>query len=334
MLVSRHLRCRWHFPFPPGDLTTGGVAKPVYALLGPDNFLQTLRLSEVLNQMPPGVQRVDVDGERAELADVLDELRSFAMFGGGKLVVVRDADAFLTRFREQVEDYVASPADSATLVLRLPSLPKNQRIYKAIDKLGGILECEPPRDLAKWATERAKAAHQVTLPPDAARVLVDLVGDDLGRLDNEIAKLALEAEGGKIDPAKVSSAVAFQREQEMSDLTKALATGDTAEALRRWRNLVQLDPSSEFRAVTWLGMWLEDVAMALRGAAGKVSWKYGPRLPQMIETSKRLGESGRARALDLLAEIDHQSKTGVGDAAANVERFILELASTELAPAT
>ena len=49
--------------------------------------------------MPPDVQRTDFDGETAQLAEMLDELRSFAMFGGGKLVTVRNADAFLTRFR-------------------------------------------------------------------------------------------------------------------------------------------------------------------------------------------------------------------------------------------
>ena len=56
---------------------------------------------------------------------MLDELRSFAMFGGAKLVVVRDADEFIGRYREPLEDYAAKPADSGTLVLRLASLPKN-----------------------------------------------------------------------------------------------------------------------------------------------------------------------------------------------------------------
>jgi len=124
--------------------------------------------------------------------------------------------------------------------------------------------------------------------------------------------------------------VAFQREQEMWDLTNALAAGEAAEALRRWRQLVQLDPSAEFRAVTWLGMWLEDVRAALSGAAGKLTWKYKERFPQFLRTSNQLGPAGAARALDLLAEADHQSKTGVGDAAANVERFILELGAAEL----
>ena len=167
MLVSRHLRCRWHFPFPPGDLTTGGVAKPVYALVGPDNFLQTLRLSEVLNQMPPGVQRVDVDGDRAELADVLDELRSFAMFGGGgKLVVMRSADAFLERYRQQLEEYVAAPSDSATLVLRFDALPSNQRIHKAIAKVGQIEDCKAPKDVSRWVVDHARTAHGLALDPE------------------------------------------------------------------------------------------------------------------------------------------------------------------------
>ena len=42
-----------------------------------------------------------------------------------------------------------------------------------------------------------------------------------------------------------------------------------------------------------------------------------------METAAALGEAGSARAVDLLAEVDRQSKTGVGDAAANVERFLI-----------
>src|SRR3954454_8188242 len=119
------------------------MVKPVYALVGADAFLQTQRLKEILAQLPKDAQRIDVDGERAELADVLDELRSFAMFGGAKVVVVGNGDEFITRFREQLENYCQQPADSATLVLRVNSLPKTQRIAKAIAKTGQIIECAP-----------------------------------------------------------------------------------------------------------------------------------------------------------------------------------------------
>ena len=122
------------------------MAKAVYALVGADGLLQQEALGGIVREIGSDVQRVDVDGETAELADVLDELRSFAMFGGGgKVVAVRNGDEFVSRFREQLEDYVAKPSDSATLVLRLESLPSNQRIYKAISKTGEIVACQARR---------------------------------------------------------------------------------------------------------------------------------------------------------------------------------------------
>jgi DNA polymerase III delta subunit len=310
------------------------MLKPVYALVGPDSFLQLQALSSLLAQSPGSAQRLDIDGERAELADVLDELRSFSMFGDGKIVVVANADAFVTNYREPLEQYVAAPSSSATLVLRLSSLPANQRIHKAINKIGAIVKCDSPKDLSGWIVQHAKQAHQLLIKPDAARLLADLIGSDLGRIDSELAKLALQSEGKPVTPELISGTVAFQREQEMWNMTNELASGRPAEALRRWRQLVQLDPSTEFRAVTWLTMWLEKVNQALRMKRSGMNpftiaqqLKIWPREMQQpfLRTADTLGEPGVAEALDLLAEIDRQSKTGVGDAASNVERFMLSL---------
>jgi DNA polymerase-3 subunit delta len=308
------------------------MAKPVYALVGSDSFLQLQELACVAGELPKDAQRVDFDGETAQLGEVLDELRSFAMFGSGKVVVVRNADVFVSRFREQLEQYVAEPSSSGTLVLRLSSLPGNQRIHKLIAKHGAIVPCEPPKELAKWVIEHARKAHEITIAPDAARMLADLIGGDLGRLDTELAKLAINADSEKITSDLVAGNVVFTREREMWDLTNAMALGDTAEAMRRWRQLIQSDPSAEFRAVTWLGIWLSEVGMILTqgprsGAANKLRWKYkGDAFDKFVAAALAMGKDGYGRALDLLTEIDKQSKTGVGDAAENVERFILALA--------
>ena len=100
---------------------------------------------------------------------------------------------------------------------------------------------------------------------------------------------------------------------------------------------MQGDSSAEFRAVAWLCIWLENVRKALgmikRGdnpfTIGQ-TLRIWPRETQQkfVDTVKSLGENGRMRAVDLLAEIDFQTKTGVGDAAENVERFLLELAGS------
>ncbi len=239
------------------------MPKPVYALIGSDLFLQLDKLSLLLRELGSDVQRNDFDGETADLAEVLDELRTFTMFAGSKVVVIRSAELFITRFREPLERYIPDPSGTGALVLRCSTLPANQRIYKLILKAGQVLDCNPPKDLIKWATDRAKQYHQIQLLSDAGRMLCELVGDDLGRLDNELSKLALLTFDQKISAALVSSSVSFQREQEMWDMTNQLAAGNTDDAVRRWRQLVQIDPTTEFRAVTWLTMWLEKVRKAL-----------------------------------------------------------------------
>src|SRR5450432_3650466 len=124
------------------------MAKPVYALVGDDSFLQLQKLAQIRAQLPADAQNIELDGDHAQLADALDELRSFAMFGSTKLVIIRNADQFISRYREQLEDYLAKPSDSGTLVLRVNSLPGNQRIHKLIAKVGQIEKCEPPKDRA------------------------------------------------------------------------------------------------------------------------------------------------------------------------------------------
>ena len=314
----------------------------VVALVGPDAFLQLQGLGEVMRQAGRDAVRVDVDGDHADLASVLDEVRSFSMFGGRKVVVVNPAESFVTKHRERLEDYVSAPSDGATLVLRLATMPATTRLYKAVVKNGRVEKCEPPKDVAGWIVARGKSAHALAVQPEAARVLADHVGDDLSKLDNELAKLALLVEGNTVAPADVAAGVAFQREQQLSEMVNALAAGRTADAVRRWRRLLTTDNSAEFRAVTWLGIWLTNVrkfvAMRKAGQAPAAivqTLRIWPREMQgpFVETATALGDAGSARAIDLLAEVDRHSKSGVGDAAANVERFLIAVGRRAKPPA-
>ena len=301
--------------------------KPVHALVGNDLFLQLEKLYELLRAAGKEVQRLDVDGETAELGDVLDELRSFAMFSASKFVVVRNADDFIKRYREQLEEYVAKPSAGSVLVLRVSSLPSNQRIYKYIISNGQVHDCEAPKKLGEWINSRAKSTHKLTIKPDAAALLLDLIGPDLGRLDNELAKLALQT-NGIADVDAVSNSASFQREQEMFDMTNEVAAGNTAAALRRWRQLCRLDTSAEFRAVTWLGMWLEDVRTFLSSPQSfKNAWKYREKLPLFKKTASSLGPASANRLIEALAEVDYRSKNGLGEMKDNVERFLLSIAN-------
>lgn len=313
-------------------------AAPVYVLVGTDSFLQQQSMEAILEGRDEAVQRIDIDGPSAEPAEVFDELRSFAMFGGSRIVVVRDADEFITRNRESLEAFLQSfgaGADSGNvLVLRCGSFPKTTRLYKLIQKIGRVIAAEPPsaRELPRWIIHQGKTVHGIAVAPDAAALLADLIGVDLGSLDNELAKLALQAENGRVTPDMIAGGVAFRREQEMWSMTDHLAAGRPQEALRTWRQLLATDNSAEFRAVTWLAIWLEKSIGALRLAKqGRNAFAIARELriwpadnaEGLIRTARSLGESRLRRLTDRLAEIDYRTKTGLGDATRAVEDFIL-----------
>ncbi|HRK32841.1 MAG TPA: DNA polymerase III subunit delta, partial [Tepidisphaeraceae bacterium] len=310
--------------------------KSIYALVGDEPFLQILALKSLLAALPKDTNRVTLDGETAELGDVFDELRSFSMFGGGKLVVLRDADGFITRFRDQMEDYAANPVDSSILVLRCKSLPSTHRIAKLIAKVGTVIKCEPPKqsELAAWIIRHAREAHQLAVPADAAAQLADLIGVDLGKLDTELGTLALIAENGKITADAIRTTVAFQREQEMRALTEKVSEGNIIDTLKLWRQLLQTDPATEFRASTWLTIWVERLTRVRLKHAQKIPafviardlriWPAS-QTDSLIRMAQRLGEPGIRAAVTRLADADMRSKSGLGDFAANIEGFLLSL---------
>jgi DNA polymerase III delta subunit len=176
----------------------------------------------------------------------------------------------------------------------------------------------------------------VEVAADAAALLADLVGADLGTLDGELGKLALQAQRGRVTAESIADGVAFRREQEMWAMTDALAAGRPHDALRIWRQLVATDTSAEFRAVTWLGMWLEKSIGALRLASkgqGTYAIAQAMRIwpasnaEPLIRTAKSLGEARLRRATDRLAAVDFRTKTGLGEATRAVEAFILTAVS-------
>jgi len=81
----------------------------------------------------------------------------------------------------------------------------------------------------------------------------------------------------------------------------------------------------------WLERAIKALAMKKAGRTGQIAseLKIWPadKVTALLQTAARIGDAGLFRALNLLVEIDHQSKSGVGDAAENVERFLLTMAN-------
>ncbi len=220
--------------------------RPVCALVGDEAFFQRQALLE-LRDAVLGTEESDFsytafEGRKAEFRDVLEELSTVAMFGGDcRMVVVEEADDFVTRYRQQLEDYVAKPARSGVFVLLLKSLPSNTRLAKAVAADGLIVDCSAPRGAAlpRWLTAWAQQFHRFKLAQSAAEMLVEMIGPEVGLLDQELAKLALTAgPNGKITAETVSQSVGGWRAKTAWEMLDAALDGKAAKALSQLDRLL------------------------------------------------------------------------------------------------
>jgi DNA polymerase-3 subunit delta len=219
------------------------AAKGVAVLFGDEAFLKRLALGELKEQVLSGEDAefsVTVfDGRETPLRDVRDALSSRALFGGGRhLVVVEEADDFVSENRPALEDYVERPKSNSLLVLCVRGWPSTTRLAKALAERGLAIECKfpAPARLLKWLAGWSTGRHGATIDPAAAEMLIETVEPDLGLLDQELAKLsALAGTGGTITPELVRSAVGGWRAQTAWEMLDAALAGDARTAL------VQLD---------------------------------------------------------------------------------------------
>ncbi|MCB9953258.1 MAG: DNA polymerase III subunit delta [Planctomycetaceae bacterium] len=126
-----------------------------------------------------------------EWKDVRDELHTVSMFTTQRLVVVEEADDFITKYRSQLEEFADSPTRRSVLVLDANTWRKNTRLAKKVDESGLELECSElkGKQVAGWLTAEAKARFEKRLPSDAATLMTELAGTNLGLLNQELEKL-------------------------------------------------------------------------------------------------------------------------------------------------
>ncbi len=212
---------------------------PVCVLFGDEPYLKREVLlalrREVLGTGDGEFQFTAFEGSSARWREVLDELSTLAMFGGGKrLALVDEADEFVTRHRPELEDYAASPRPKSVLALDVKQWPTNTRLYKKVATDGLAIECKAPKPdaIARWLAGWAKQKHGAQLAPAAADMLVDLLGPELGLLDQELEKLALLAgQGGKVSAELVQRSVGSWRAKTAWDMLDAALAGNAKAAL-------------------------------------------------------------------------------------------------------
>ena len=180
----------------------------IRALFGGERFLKLLVIKNLLNSLLGENAEFNAnhsEGDSADWPDVVDQLSTMSLFGGDdpRIVIINNADGFVTKFRGRLEGYVKSPPSRGLMILDVGKWPSNTKLYKAIDKSGLQIQCDAPfvkrgrgkqpdeKKIADWLVAWAQTQHSFELPANCARTLMELTDCDFGRMDQELGRTAL-----------------------------------------------------------------------------------------------------------------------------------------------
>ncbi|MBI5232680.1 MAG: DNA polymerase III subunit delta [Coriobacteriales bacterium] len=215
-----------------------GDLKPVYLITGSEQLLLDQAVSRLHQRfVDAGGTDFDIthfDGENASVDEVVGVSNTLPFGAERRLVVVKNADKLNKESHETLAAYAGDPSPYAVLVLLAPKLAKNTRLYKAVDKLGGAAEYKAPakKDYPRWVAD-AFAARGRRLAPDAAELMVRLVGYDLRRLEIEIEKvIAFAASKESLGRDDVEGVVIASAGASVFEFLDALADRNAARAMR------------------------------------------------------------------------------------------------------
>jgi DNA polymerase-3 subunit delta len=295
---------------------------PVLVLYGSERYLklEMLKLIPGLADETEDVALTRVSGKDADLKSVCDELLTVSMFGDKRIVVIDDADDFVSQNRAVLEKYVAYPSKTSLLILDVKSWPKNTKLAKATDKIGLNLECGELKGaaLVKWLIRTAAEDHQKQIDRDAAALIVQLAGDSLGLLQQELEKLAsLVGDAETITPEDVTRVVGGWRIETTWAMLDAVRDGEMSTALECLNKLILAGDAPQkilggltftFRKLaeaTEYARQTRDLPGALR-SAGVFPAAIGPSERYL----KRLGFDKASRIFQMLIDADANMKGG------------------------
>lgn len=309
--------------------------RPICAIVGRDRFLRSEALERFLRggkEDADALGTARYEGDSADLAEVLDEARTPSLLEDYRVVVVDQADGFISANRAALERYAAAPSDTGSLILMCQSMPKSTRLYKIIAESGTIVHCDVPSGAAicGWITHRANDRYGKRIDRVAAQRLREMIGDAPGWLDAEIAKLATYVgERPEVTPKDIELLTGCRREEKIFAVTDAISNGDTATAISSWEQVLATDRAAPGRAIAGLAWGVRRLLAARADYESGVSIRELARKlytdPTVLKTRLQRTSIGglMQQQRDLLAA-DLAVKTGGSTVDVAVERFIVK----------
>ncbi len=213
------------------------VFKPIYWLEGEEEYFidKAVDYAEhhILSESEASFNLSIFYGKDAQWADVVNACRRYPMLAERQVVLLKEAQQM--KDLDKLESYLENPLGSTVFVVtyKEKKLDARKKFTKLIKEKGVLLTTKKMYDshLPEW-TQELLQSKGLTITPKGLALLVEHVGNDLTRIENEIDKLSMNL-GSRIHitEADIERYIGVSKDYNVFELQAALATKDLSRAI-------------------------------------------------------------------------------------------------------
>ena len=210
------------------DIKAGKI-KPIYFLMGEEPYYID-RLSDyiennVLTEEEKGFNQTVLYGRDVTVEDIVSAAKRYPMMAERQVIIVKEAQD-LAKTIDKFESYASDPMPTTVLVLcyKYKTLDKRKKVTKLFEKSGLVFESKKLYDnqVGQWIT-RVLQAKKYSIEPKASAMLVEFLGTNLEKINNELEKLQIILPvGSTISANHIEENIGFSKDFNIFELRKAI----------------------------------------------------------------------------------------------------------------
>ena len=220
------------------DIKKGNI-KPIYFLMGEEPYyidkICDVLIDNVLEEAQRSFNQMTLYGKDIKIEDIVYQAKRYPMMSDRQLVIVKEAQD-LSRTIEKLASYIEQPQPTTVLVIcyKYKKLDKRKKLHKLIAKQGVIFEGKKYYDyqVTPWI-EKTLGEEGYSILPKASQMLVEFLGTDLGKIQNELSKLKLIlTKGTQITPQHIEENIGISKDFNNFELRKAIGSKNKIKAFQ------------------------------------------------------------------------------------------------------
>ena len=209
------------------DIDNGDL-KPIYFLMGEESYyidkISDYIEENVLSEEEKGFNQMVLYGRDVTVDDIIGHAKRYPMMADKQVVIVKEAQE-LSRTIEKLSSYAENPQPSTVLVLnyKYKKIDKRKSLFKTLIRTSVVFESKKLYDnqVEDWI-RRVLSFKEYSITPKAAQMLVEFLGTDLSKIDNELRKLQIILpKGTQITPDHIEMNIGISKDFNNFELRKA-----------------------------------------------------------------------------------------------------------------